>query len=358
MKSLNHIIRYSIFVFLSSLVMAGCDVHELPELDMKNVPFRLRLKYDTDMVIWNHVYDDNNVSEAGFGETYSNVQTKGQMRYIIRAYPISEKQRTSQNYIKEFVFTRNVADGYDCDYTIGLPAGDYSIMVWSDLVSNGDDTPFYNAGNFEGILLQEKHIGNTDYRDAYRGRNTISLSPDIYEHIKNTLKIEMKRPLAKYEFITTDLEEFIEKEIARIAVARGEKTDQSDNSSSRVIDVSDYSVVFYYTGFMHNEFDMYEDRPSDVNTNVSFESKITKISDNEASLGFDYIFVNGSKTSVMVQIAIFNKEGERLSLTEEIGVPLYRNHHTKLRGSFLMQNAQGGVHINPEFEGDILHKIN
>lgn len=358
MKRLIHIIRYSIFVFLSSWVMAGCDVHELPELDMENVPFHLRLRYDTDMTIWNHVYNDNNVSETGLGEAYSNKQEAGQMRYIIRAYPIAEKQRTSQNYVKEFVFTRNIADGYDCDYTITLPAGNYNLMVWSDLVRNEGDTPFYNADNFEGVFLQEKHTGNTDYRDAFRGRNSISLTPDIYEQIKDTLSIDMQRPLAKYEFITTDLEEFIEKEIARIAIAKGEKPELSDDAPSRVIDISDYNVVFYYTGFMHDEFDMYEDRPSDVNTNVSFKSSITKISDNEASLGFDYVFVNGSKTSVMVQVAIFNKEGERLSLTEEIGVPLYRNHHTKLRGSFLMQNAKGGVHVNPEYDGEILYEIN
>lgn len=86
-------------------------------------------------------------------------------------------------------------------------------MVWSDLVQTSGDSHFHNADNFAEIRLQGDHKGNNDYRDAFRGTNNITLVSDIVEHQLDTLDIVMQRPLAKFEFITNDLQEFIDKEI-------------------------------------------------------------------------------------------------------------------------------------------------
>ena len=39
-------------------------------------------------------------------------------------------------------------------------------------------------------------------------------------------------------------------------------------------------------------------------------------------------------------------------MSETIKVPLRKNHHTVLTGNFLMQNASGGIDINPGFDGN------
>ena len=87
---------------------------------------------------------------------------------------------------------------------------------------------------------------------------------------------------------------------------------------------------------MPHAYSMYTDKPVDSSTGVMFESTLRKLSESEASMGFDYVFVNGKKSAV----------------TEPIEVPLKRSHHTTLTGMFLMSEASGGVTINPDFDGD------
>ena len=216
------------------------------------------------------------------------------------------------------------------------------------MVKSSADAYFYDATNFAEIVLQGEHEANTDHRDAFRGINSISLVADIIEYIPDTLDITMQRPLAKYEFITTDLKEFIDKEFE---ILQKEAASRGEDPPSRV-NTDDYKVVFYYSGFMPNAYNINTDKPVDSKMGVLFESKIGVLSENEASLGFDYVFVNGKKSAVTVQIGLYDKEDRQLALSEPIDVPLQRNYHTVLKGSFLMQQASGGMTINPEFDGN------
>ena len=103
---------------------------------------------------------------------------------------------------------------------------------------------------------------------------------------------------------------------------------------------------------MPDAYSMNTDKPVDSSTGVMFESTLRKLSESEASMGFDYVFVNGKKTTVTIQIGIYDNEGTQLSLTDPIVVPLKRSHHTILTGMFLMSEASGGVTINPGFDDD------
>ena len=332
--------------------LTACNVHEWPDAP-EYVKFHLRLNYETDMTVWNQLYDDISVTDAGYGETYNNQQTHGQIRYIVRAFPLSQQKTMTSEYRHEFVFTKNIADGYDHEVTLDLLPGDYNIMVWSDLVKSAKDVPFYDAANFAEIRLQGEHQPNTDYRDAFRGTNRISLVADIMERLPDTLDITMQRPLAKFELITNDVVEFIDKEVTRVASkGNGGKAPAGDDAPSRVINLEDYKVMFYYVGFMPDAYSMYTDKPVDSSTGVFFESSLKQLSESEASLGFDYVMVNGKKSVVTVKIGIFDNEGLQLSMSEPIEVPLQRNYHTVIRGMFLMSEASGGVSINPEFDGD------
>ena len=336
-----------LIICLPILLLSACDVHEWPETP-EFVKLHLRLNYETDMTEWEHLYDGTSVIEQGYGETYDNHRDYGKIRYIVRTYPVSEKMRTTSDYTQEFVFTKDISEGYDHEVTLDLLPGSYNVMVWSDLVQTSGDSHFHNADNFAEIRLQGDHKGNNDYRDAFRGTNNISLVADIMERLPDTLNVEMQRPLAKYEFLTTDLKEFINKEfeyLQKEAATRGEVPPTRVNTD-------DYKVVFYYSGFMPNTYNMNTDKPVDSQMGVLFESKLGILSENEASLGFDYVFVNGKKSAVTVQIGLYDKEDRQLALSDPINVPLQRNHHTMLKGSFLMSQASGGITINPDFDGN------
>lgn len=344
-------LKYILLIIIIGIHNA-CDVHEWPETP-ELIELHLRLNYEMDMTKWEHLYDGAEVIEQGYGETYSNHRDYGKIRYIVRTYPLSEKMRTASNYTQEFVFTKDISEGYDHEATLHLLPGNYNIMVWSDLVQKSGDSHFHDATNFAEIKLQGDHKGNNDYRDAFRGSNNITLEADIMEYIPHTLDIKMQRPLAKFEFITNDVIDFIDKESIRVASKANEKKDAAaSHTPTRTANIEDYKVVFYYVGFMPKVYSINTDKPVDSSTGVMFETTLKKLSESEATLGFDYVFVNGKESAVTIQIGIFDNEGTQLSLTKPIEVPLKRSHHTLLTGTFLMLDALGGVTINPTFEDD------
>ena len=329
------------------IYLTSCNVHEWPDIP-ELVKFNLRLNHETNMIEWYHMYDGISVLEESLNETYDNHLDYGNIRYIIRAYPILEKQRVAQEYIKEFVFTKDIVDGYDHEVTLELPDGSYRIMVWAELQQYRSDEYFYNTENFSEIVLQGDYKGNTDYRDAFRGCGEIKLVADIVEQAPETLNITMQRPLAKYEFITTDLKEFVDKEIeylAKVAATRGEVPPTRINTD-------EYNVILYFSGYMPCAYNMSSDKPIDSKMGVLFNSKLEILNENEASLGFDYVFVNDKRAAVTVQLGLYDKEDRQIALTEPINVPLKRSHHTIIKGSFLMQEASGGITINPNFDGN------
>ena len=337
-------------MLLAPMMFVACDVHELPEAPEYN-KCHLRLKYETDITEWLHKYDGVSVKEEGIGDTYDNHMVNGKIRYIVRAYPITTRRNRSvmdYGHTQEFVFTRDISGSYDHEMTLDLLPGEYNIMVWSDLVGRTGSTPFYDAANFAEIFLQGEHSGNNDYRDAFRGTNTISIVSDIVSRPPDTLDITMQRPLAKFELITNDLEDFIAKEIEYLeqeAATRGEE------APTRV-ETDNYKVIFFYSGFMPDTYNMNTDKPVDSSTGVFFESKMDILNEQEASLGFDYVFVNGKNSAVTVQIGVYDNNERQLALSNPIDIPLRRSSHTILKGSFLMQHASGGITIDSNFDGN------
>ena len=332
-------------------LLTACDVHEWPDTP-ESVKFHLRLNYETDMTVWNHLYDGD-IIEQGYGETYDNHQEYGKIRYVVRAYPVLEKNRVTSEYTQEFTFMKNISEGYNHEVTIDLPGGNYQIMVWSDLVKNAHDNYFYHADNFAEIKLQGDYAPNNDHRDAFRGTNNITLIADVMERLPDTLDIKMERPLAKFELITNDVVDFIEKEELRIASkANSGKPNTSEDSESRVVNIENYKLVFYYVGFMPNVYSMHTDQRVDSATGIFFESKLKKISDSEATMGFDYVLVNEKESFITLKIGVLDNEGEQISITEPIAIPIKRDHHTKLTGIFLMSETSSGITINPEYDGE------
>ncbi len=330
--------KLSLFIFAAlALMISSCDVHEWPDKPEK-VSVYLRLNYQTNMTTWEHDYNGSDVIEQKVGTPTPSERKYGAIRYIIRTY----SKRDSRDLVQEFTFTRDISDGYDHGVLLDLIPGDYNIMVWSDLTENENMIPYHNAEKFTDISLQGDHAACTDFRDAFRGFKDISVESDIREKQPDTLDITMERPVGKFEFIANDVTDFIEKEATRV---------KGGSETSTKVSINDYKVVFYYVSFMPHVYSLISDKAVDAKTNVLFETTLKRLSDTEASIGFDYVFVN-TESTISVQIGIFDKDNIQLSMSAPIDVPVKRNFHTMIRGKFLMLEAAGGVGINPDYWGD------
>lgn len=318
----------------SLLLLNACDVHELPMETEKILPMEVKvdLSYQTAMAPWHHKYDGKKLEEQHLGEAVPFMNPVGQMRYIVRTYPVTNQQ-TSAKHEQEVVLTKSLAGGYDNKLSLNLVPGNYKVMAWSDMVKDEANPRYYNANSFSEIRLSGKHVGNTEHKDAFAGSFDLVVSAES----DNQVELKMNRPLARFEFVTTDIKEFLAEEMKNGAL---------------IGTLEDYKVVFSYVGFMPNTYSIFSDKPTDSSTNIYFESNLSQLSDSEASLGFDYVLVNDTESRVTLQIAVYNKKGERINTTPSITIPLQRSRNTVVRGGFLMSDSSGGIQIDPDYNGD------
>lgn len=219
------------------------------------------------------------------------------------------------------------------DLTLSL--GTWDLVVWVDYVDSDTGYEYYDCSDFSDIIINESggHRGNDIYRDAMRGTATLLLNEETVQH-DIYLVIDVKRPLAKYVFITTDLSEFVERQ-----------------GGDQNIDLSHYTVRFFYTGFMPSEYNLLDDEPCDALSGVWYDGFINKISDTEAEIGFDYVLVGDTQTSVPVAVAVYDSSGVQVAASQSFDVPIARNHVTEVRGKFLSSTSSYDPTVNPIYDG-------
>ena len=342
------------------LTIASCDIHEWPD-SKGSVPAILQLKLDMGMLKMEHPYLSKSTSENHY-----------QLRHTIRVFPVNEEGEIAKEAAMGIVVTTPWTENSDQKISLQLPTEKSKIAVWTDVVPVGTKGDHhYNTADFSTITLNMPYAGNNDTRNALWGVVETSVTPTIDEDTARQVVVTMQSPLAKFSFISTDMKEFMAKEfLAAKAKADAEARAKSMNASAASdslllkeeqsklskIDISDYRVVFRYASFIPHVFDIFRGKPVDSRDPgaVSFESRVTPLDEQEASLGFDYVLVNGEESSVLVILELYNKEGKLLSASDPMTVPLKRGQHTIIRGKFLSAESSGSVSINPDFAGEFI----
>jgi hypothetical protein len=99
-------------------------------------------------------------------------------------------------------------------------------------------------------------------------------------------------------------------------------------------------------------YNIFTDKPADSWTNMTYLSNMYIENGDQMAMGFDYIFVNGVETTLSISLEVYDKEGELVSSTNPIQVPVVRSKLTLVTGEFLTSMANGGVAIDPSYDGD------
>lgn len=323
---------------ITASLLVACSVHEWPyeeEIpDLPKYPMVLHLNYDTEMPQYKII--DYEVSRAEGGSDHD-------VRYTIEIYKIINEYLSTKELVMREVFSRGDLTSLDNQMEIELTEGKYTFHVWTDYVAAGTmEDKYYNADNFSAIVIT-KHEGNNDFRDAFVGHLEMDVTAETTD-----IYIQNKRPLAKFNFITTDLDEFVEQILEAKGKSGGSDADAGNGTSG--VDINDYRVMFRYSQNMPSEYDHFLDMPVDITPNVRFESKINILSETEAEIGFDYVFTNDSDYPTPITVEVYDKEGNMVSSVADIPVPLKRGELTTIRSRFLTQKSSGGIGIDPDFE--------
>ena len=301
--------------FALALLLSACG-KELPFYEQTTTPLRLEMSYG-----------DINYS------IQNNDFSTGKIRYIIRTFPVGAIY-SEVDPIQEFIIVKDLKDSLDHVVTLDFRVGSYDVIVWSDLIKAGEEKSCYDADNFGRVTLDVGRTGNNEYRNAFRGFATVEVSetdePDV-------LEVEMESPMARFELVSNDLEQFV-----------GGHTRRAGGESI----LKDYKAVIYYTGFMPYVFSLYTDKPVDSTNGVMFEASLTQLSDTEVRLGYDYVFVGEKTSAVTVRVGVYDAEGNQVSMSAPAKVSLRRGRCSVKTGNFLTSKSSlDGIYIDKEFEG-------
>lgn len=321
---------------LLGLTISSCDVHEFPDPKPKEMEFVLKLNYDTNLPLYKVVeYEE---------ETRSAMSEEYDVRHIVKVFDAEAEGAEARMELYHFEFIEDDITELNTTLALSILPGNYNFVVWSDYVKAGNSAGLhYDTNHFEEIALQgETHTGSDDFRDAFRGTVLSEVSDANTE-----ATVEMTRPMAKFNFVTTDVEDFIVKVASEGIAPFGTN-----------VDLTEYKAVFRYQGFMPYSYNMFTDKPADSKTGVSFESPLRHLSSGEAELGFDYVFVNGSESTMVVSVEIYDGQDRLVSSFKPIDVPLVRSKLTTVKARFLTSEAEGGVTIIPDYDGEHNIEVN
>lgn len=365
-----------VMMFAVAVSMCGCAVHQWPEQKEEPLPptpdddkteIALRLEYEPDLYLWEHKYDPvlGSVEETypdsdiypdypGASLRYANVSAEGYVEVCVRAFPTAGASRS----VAEHTFVMP-ADGvsYDTEFRMELPdVGAYDIVVWSHLLHEENGARYYDPSDFNRVsIISDNYSGNTDLRDGFRGRISVEAVKDEAEGdgdaggedgvgatkaAKPVHTVLMRRPMGKFELVTTDLSEFLDRETVRRSLPTRARAE-------------DYRVVISFPYYYPSSYSAMEDRLENSSAGVSFETRMTVTGVSEASLGFEYVMLNDtSESGVQTQVNVYDLDGNRVAGSAMFTVPMRRDNHTLLRGAFLSLEGNGGVGIDPGFNGD------
>lgn len=327
-KSIYILIRFTFLLFIA-LLAKGCSLHEEPELTPEG-----ELGVDPTAVTLNLNLSMNlSLAERTPVTITRASETKYLRRFIVEAY--LDRQMAARQTVYEEDFNLD-----NLSVSMKLHARNYRILVWADYVNA--ETPneglVYDAENLAFILPAGKYIGNSRYKDVFAA----SAMADLTSYRDNwgtetELSVELYRPVARYELVTKDVETFLHK------LTTGGLSGES------------FTARVKYSDYLPTGYNLWDDVPKNslmyMTYNVSFQRPADGTK--ELRLAFDYLMVGGGEAaSIPVELEIVNEKNEVLARSI-LNIPCERGKNTVVRGNFLTSDVNGGIGIDPDYDGDV-----
>ena len=321
-----------------TIVLAGC-VHDYPSMtedgeegvDPTLVEVNTEVTLDLELVPLEIITQKN----ARSGTT--KAATDYRRRFVIEAWRGGKPESRQVTVMED---AEEDGDGkITLPIRLKLHAVEYTLAVWTDYVKAGTDTDlYYDTKNLQRVACTAPYTGSTPYRDCLYGTTALDLRQYCDEwNAKVQIKVDMVRPLAKYELIATDVAEFLERTAQQRA--QGES----------------YTVTFSYSFYIPAVFDVLAGKPCESWPEISFTLPLALPEEGETlhTVGSDFIFANGGEASVLLTMEIRDSRGNRMSRVSGIDVPYRRGHLTTLKGAFLTSEMKGGIEIDTEWDGEV-----
>ena len=337
MKRFGHII----YVLFATMLLSSCEtVFQYPDenpVDPTLVNLTLNLTLDIAAIRDFEDYDGTKTLSRSDDETQYHIRT------IIEIYESGNSSDVVARSIKYYDYL-DISE-FAINNTFALNAKEYRILVWADAVDNTENIDLhYTSTDLRNILPTSPYTGATELKHCFSDVIDVDLTPyrDEWNVVYET-EGSLERPLSRFEIITTDLDQFITEQVR----SRAEDDTKVD------VDPSKYTIKLHYDGYMPYGYNVETDIPNRAETGVEYITSLEQLSDSEARLTFDHVFVNHEESSVNISMMVYDEDGELTTQTNSINIPLLRNKRSIIKGEFLTEDYVPGVTVDPSFDGDI-----
>lgn len=319
-----------------TIVLAGC-VHDYPSMteDGEEGVDPTLVEVNTEVTLDLELVPLEIITGKSRAETTKALSEGYRRRFIIEARRNGKPEARQVTVMDD---AEEGGEGITLPIRLKLHAVEYTLAVWTDYVKAGTDTDlYYDTKDLQYVACTNPYTGSTDYRDCLYGTTALDLRQYREEwNAKVQVKVDMVRPLAKYELIATDVAEFLEKTAQRRAA--GET----------------FTVTVSYGFYFPLGFNALTGKPEHSEMNVAFTAPlmVTDNGNGECTVATDYIFVNGTESYIPLSIEIKDSNGHVAGRTTGLEVPYRRGHLTTVRGHFLTNRFDTGIGINPDFDND------
>lgn len=314
-------------VLFASLTLGSCVLHEEPKRtadgELGIDPTEVSLNVDVAL----------NLELPGTDETLFQVPDTLMHRFVVEAYN-RDREVVNRQVIYDDDMSTSV---FSIPVNMRLHAKPYRIVVWSDYVRISDPEAqlFYDASSLNPVLNNGSYRGNTDGKDAFAGYADIDLMQYADDwNAKVEVDVHLKRPLGRYQLISTDVESF------KRRLAEG-----SINGNS-------FTARIKYSGYLAVGYNCYDGIRKHMLNYMSYNTALRIPEDDPTvGIGFDYIFISPDESlEVPVEVEVVNENNETVSRSV-VNLPLKQDRNVIVKGRFLTTTADGGVNVDPGYDG-------
>lgn len=329
-------ITYILFSLLLPVVITSC-IYEHPSLtddgEMGIDPTQVIVKANLTL---NLKYPSITAGQPDWQRPVVDGNPEYRHRFIIEAY--IDRQLADRQ-----VFYEDVESGVSklsIPISLKLHARNYRLAVWSDYVKIGDENDFfYNTkdNHLLTVLGSETYRGNDNYKDAFCGTTELNLS--MYRNEWNaqiTLPLELQRPVARYELVADDVTAFLH----RI----------SEGSVTGTV----FTARLKYNSYLNMGYNVLDGLARHRLMYIQYQKTIRTtdmIAGNPFSLMFDYTLTDADVlTRIPVTLEIVDSKSVVVAATT-FNISCQAGKYTTITHNFLTSDPNGGIHIDPGFDG-------
>lgn len=354
----------AILICLLSLGVTACDetIHEYPRTNEVLVMVELNADRTPPLYYKGLIYDETGNSIV---QELPEEQATGYIpderlcvHFIVELYKLPSAGASVDEGIlvdRRELSTDRLAQPPQDTLAFQLPQGYYRVLTWGDYAPEARvsdwhfDTSRLNAvrENIDHTPMVNHHknaaAGSCDFSVTVgRYGEEISVStPGSTATVTPSgvplVPVYMERPSARFHLRATDWNDYSKK-----------------RSRASVNDLQVRIVYKQYVGIGYNV--------ESETLNAFVESRTMEMvppedpDGGEAVLAYDYVLTNdGREDHVLIDLFIYDEEGQEINHYQNIDVPLYRNHETVLRGPFLTkQVGSGDIGIDDEFDDEFV----